>query len=610
VLDQNTAEKWYESNGTTLVRTFAFTYDDAGQQTAAEDPDSEYAFTYDNLGRTLTDSNSGTSGVPVVVLGFAYNANSSRTSLAAEIASADDFLNTYTFDNLGRLTRIEQTGQSGGNVVANKAVGYAYDAGSRVTAITRQAKPSSTWNEVATSTFTYDAIGRLTALDHTHSSTTIAAYDWTYDAASRVTQLSSPDGTSDYTYDNTSQLTGADHSAQTDESYSYDENGNRTMFGYDTGDNNQLLSDGTYEYEYDGEGNRILRTHISSGAVTEYTWDWRNRLIKIVERGSAAGPITKQTEFTYDVFDRRLKKSHDADGAGSGTAIVARYVYDGTAAILQFDGSNNLKHRYVNGSEIEPILADEAVTSLTSSGTLLWPLMDNLGTVRDLVNDSGSVQNHIEYDSFGNVTAESTASVDFLFGFAAGIRDEETGLQYHRARYYDPVVGRFTSEDPISFSGDLSNVNRYANNEPTVFIDPSGLDWKHPQGTMDINGKILNDERPEWPWELMGETMTLICEIAMARLMSGNVPQPKIPGNGLGPFNVPLPQPKIPVPTKPPSPVWQPQPPPNYPTPDWPTLPSSPIRTPPWPPPGSSPDGPIPPLPPGGGFPKFPPQVN
>jgi len=80
-----------------------------------------------------------------------------------------------------------------------------------------------------------------------------------------------------HTYDATSQLTAADHSYQTDESYTYDDNGNGTMSGSDTGDNNQLLSDGTYDYTYDDEGNRLTRTHISSGDFTEYEWDHRSR---------------------------------------------------------------------------------------------------------------------------------------------------------------------------------------------------------------------------------------------------------------------------------------------------------------------------------------------
>jgi hypothetical protein len=53
------------------------------------------------------------------------------------------------------------------------------------------------------------------------------------------------------------------------------------MTGYATGDNNLVLSDGTYDYEYDAEGNRTRRTHIASGEVTDYDWDHRNRLVRV-----------------------------------------------------------------------------------------------------------------------------------------------------------------------------------------------------------------------------------------------------------------------------------------------------------------------------------------
>jgi RHS repeat-associated protein len=53
--------------------------------------------------------------------------------------------------------------------------------------------------------------------------------------------------------------------------------------------------------------------------------------------------------------------------------------------------------------------------------------------------------------------------------------DAESGLYYNRARYYDPKVGRFTSEDPIGFNAGDSNLYRYVMNEPTGWTDPSGL---------------------------------------------------------------------------------------------------------------------------------------
>jgi YD repeat-containing protein len=321
---QITADATFLTSGT-LDRTLSFSYDAASQLTAAEDPDSEYAYTYDNLGRMLTTSNSGTSGVPTVVLTSAYNANSSRTSVSATRGGTADFLNTFTYDNLNRMTRVDQTG-NGGATVANKRVDFTYNALGQFSTITRQVKPSSTWNEVATSTFTYDTRNRITALDHKKGGTDIANYDWTYDAMDRVLQFSGPDGTSDYTYDKQSQVTAADHSFQTDESYTYNATGNRTNGGYTVGTNNRMTSDGTYNYTYDDEGNRLTRTKISDSSLTEYTWDHRNRLTKVVERAAGAGqPITKQTDYKYDIFNRRISKSYDADGAGSGSAIAHHF---------------------------------------------------------------------------------------------------------------------------------------------------------------------------------------------------------------------------------------------------------------------------------------------
>ncbi|MFG6095937.1 hypothetical protein SPB21_11825 [Leptothoe sp. ISB3NOV94-8A] len=53
-------------------------------------------------------------------------------------------------------------------------------------------------------------------------------------------------------------MTGADYTAQDNEAYTYDANGNRTNAGYQTGTNNQLTTDGVFNYEYDNEGDRIV----------------------------------------------------------------------------------------------------------------------------------------------------------------------------------------------------------------------------------------------------------------------------------------------------------------------------------------------------------------
>ncbi len=179
----------------------------------------------------------------------------------------------------------------------------------------------------------------------------------------------------------------------------------------------------------------------------------------------------------YDVFDRRIGKSVDADGAGPGAATVQRFVYAGDHIVLEFAGSSasDLTHRYLHGPVVDQILADEVVTSLSQAGTVRWPLADHQGTIRDIVDSSAALLNHIKYDSFGKVTAETNAAVDFLFAYTGRERDEETGLYYYRARYYDPAVGRFVSEDPIGFLAGDANLTRYVGNGPTLSIDPMGL---------------------------------------------------------------------------------------------------------------------------------------
>jgi hypothetical protein len=61
---------------------------------------------------------------------------------------------------------------------------------------------------------------------------------------------------------------------------------------------------------------------------------------------NGAGTVTKQVDYTYDVYDRRIGKTLDSDGAGTRPATTERYVYDGDNIALVFSG-NTLKQRYL-----------------------------------------------------------------------------------------------------------------------------------------------------------------------------------------------------------------------------------------------------------------------
>jgi RHS repeat-associated protein len=135
---------------------------------------------------------------------------------------------------------------------------------------------------------------------------------------------------------------------------------------------------------------------------------------------------------------------------------------------LVFDRQGNQTHRYLYGTGIDQVLADETPNGVT------WALADHQGIVKDLLDGNGAIVSHISYDSFGRVIS-NTGNIDFRYGYTGREADSETGLDYYRARYYDSAVGGFISEDPIGFSAGDRNLRRYVGNSPTNFVDPSGL---------------------------------------------------------------------------------------------------------------------------------------
>jgi RHS repeat-associated protein len=304
---------------------------------------------------------------------------------------------------------------------------------------------------------------------HTQNTTNLNTFSYIYDAVSRITQMTSIDGTSTYSYDDTDQLTSVTQSFQPNEAYSYDLNGNRTIANYQTTTNNRLTSDGTYNYLYDDEGNLTRRTTIATNETTEYTWDYRNRLTQVTLR-NASNVITRQVNFVYDALNRRIEKRVDPDGSGPNPATIERFIYDRDHIKLVFNGTNTLIRRYLHGPAIDQILADE-----TNTSQVFWALSDHQGTVRDWINNSAVVQNHIRYDSFGRITSQTAPTFNPRFAYTGREWDREIGLYFYRARYYDAGVGRFIGEDPLGLTAGDANLHRYVINAPINNTDVFGL---------------------------------------------------------------------------------------------------------------------------------------
>ena len=87
--------------------------------------------------------------------------------------------------------------------------------------------------------------------------------------------------------------------------------------------------------------------------------------------------------------------------------------------------------------------------------------------------EDGSVAQRLDYDAWGRITNDTNPGFQ-PFGFAGGLLDADTGLLLFGARSYDPTTARWTSRDPIGFSGGLNHY-AYVEGDPINNIDPSGL---------------------------------------------------------------------------------------------------------------------------------------
>ena len=249
-----------------------------------------------------------------------------------------------------------------------------------------------------------------------------------------------------------------------------------------------------------------LRTRISDSTVTEYAWDYRNRLTTVTDKTAAGGSTTKRIEYTYDAFDQRTAKRVDVDGNGSWDRYEVFSWADGQEVMRWVDSDGQattqklrLADRYLWNDAVDQLLSDEQYVNSTgmpidstsgkqSAGNTLWALNDHQGSVRDLIDNNGVIRQHVVYDSFGKrisevdydtagvqIASNNAAAIDTVFGYTGRDWDADIGMQYNRARWYDPSTGRWLSQDPRGFAGGDANLYRYVGNGSTNATDPSGL---------------------------------------------------------------------------------------------------------------------------------------
>ncbi len=335
----------------------------------------------------------------------------------------------------------------------------------------------TTQGSVAT-TETPSPFGELASLVATESSNPLYSLDVSArDLLGRIetkieTIGTGPATTSAYTYDAAGRIDTVTVNGVLQADYAYDANGNRTHEREDQAgpsiavydDQDRLLSYAGTSYTYSAAGD--LETSTDASGTTTYAYDALGNLRSVVL------PDAEQIEYGIDGQNRRVaKKVCPAPCTPPATPQpVQGFLYgDQLRIVAELDASNDVVSRFVYATRAN------VPDSMIKSGVTYRILSDQVGSVRLVVNaDTGAIAQRIDYDAWGNPTYV-TGPPDFQpFRFAGGLMDLDTGLVRFGARDYDPRVGRWTSKDPIGFSGNDANLFGYVMSDPVNMIDPSG----------------------------------------------------------------------------------------------------------------------------------------
>ncbi|MFR4977936.1 MAG: RHS repeat domain-containing protein, partial [Butyricicoccus sp.] len=468
-----------------------YQYNRAGNIAAIVDPTGEQeTYLYDGENRLIqkTDRNG-------VTVEFGYNLYGAPLFRKEKNGTLGDFYEytpeglvqcaisagmryNYTYDVMGRMVEKSASGRA--------LLALTYDQnGNKV----RQTDVTGKVTE-----YTYSPMDLLTTVCDDGGE--LAAYDYNPDGT--VKALVHGPIRQDYTYDLDKNLVGLKVQSAgellADNLYQYDGNGNRTR-------KQQLGGDTYYHYDplnqlqrveypgyieelfYDKAGNRTRR--IAQGVEELYRYDPRNRLTFLTKGG-----VT--TSFQYDnagnlLADDKAQYSYDAFNR-----TIRAELFDGNVQVNRYDAEGLRYEMEENGNLVQFIfnLDREAVTERDASGitrlirgtelivrntdtvrTYYHYASDEMGSTTHIVDDEGQVQNRYEYDAWGNLTTQEEV-IPNRFKYTGQQLDPITQQYYLRARFYNPVIARFTQED--TYRGDGLNLYAYCVNNPIYYVDPSG----------------------------------------------------------------------------------------------------------------------------------------
>ena len=462
------------------------TYDPAGNLVSSADYNGKTTnYTYDPLNRLL--SRTPDPSLPDTPESFTYTPTGKRASMSDASGTT-----IYTYDSMDRLIA---------KATPQGTLNYTYDTASNVASMV-----SSNANGISVQ-YAYDTLNRLSAVVDNRLPAGANTTTYTYDPASNLVTAAYPNGTqSTVTYDDLNRLTALNG---TRASYSYtlgptgyrtaavESSGRALAWSYDgiyrlTSETITLdphSNNGTVAYGLDPVGNRLSQTSslpgIASGA---FTYNVDDRLSTDTYDNNGNTLVSGANNFTYD-FENRLKSMNSVavtniyDGDGNRVAktvggVTTRYLVDdlsptGYAQVVEELVSGAVQRTYAYG--LQRVNQDQLMSGRWTPSFYEY---DGLGSVRTLTDSTGSVTDTYDYDAWGN-TVNVSGSTPNLYLYRGEQYDPDLRLYYLRARYLNPLTGRFITKD--RYTGDAYwpvSLHRYlyAASNPIDFLDPSGYD--------------------------------------------------------------------------------------------------------------------------------------
>jgi RHS repeat-associated protein len=483
------ATSWATSGQTT-----SYAYDPAGNTLTSEDPNAVTTTnTYTPLNQLASVSYSGSSAPSV---NYSYDANGNKLSMTDGTGTS-----SYNYDPFNELTSY----QNG----AGNTVSYTYNDDGATTGITYPLGSSATWATTNTVSYDYDNADELNSItDFNNNTITVGntadglpnsltlgstgdTINTTYDPTDSPSQITLASGSStllQFTYtDMPSGAIGAETDtpswAGSPANYNYDAQSRTTQmtpgsgstlnYGFDASGNPTTLPTGaTATYDHASE----LTSSILSGTTTSYTYNADGQRTQTTEGGSTlmngsyngaqrlialSNSAADMTTASYDGDGLRQNETSTPTG---GSATTQDFTWDTSTSVphLLMDSDN----AYIYGIGNAPI-----EQASLSSGTITYLVSDLLGSVRGIVDASGTLTASTAYDAWGNPQTAGGLTSDTPFGYAASYTDP-TGLSYLIGRYYDPTTGQFLSVDPEVDSTDAPYA--YAADDPVNGTDPLG----------------------------------------------------------------------------------------------------------------------------------------